>query len=188
MLVSFLCTNVSTQYSLLASPLPLSFIDKHIVYLCHLPDECSCALSSTFLFSVPFVWVDSLFILKNSPVSYKWDYTATYHLYGISADGISRSYGVIFLFLILSRSFHGVHPIFTNTRGSHFTGESSHEKPWTWLRKGNLKKEAESLLIAAENNVISTNLVKVKIAHVDFVEKKMKCLIHNKQIQQPQKY
>ena len=30
----------------------------------------------------------------------------------------------------------------------------SHEKTWTWLRKGNLKSESESLLIVAENNAI----------------------------------
>ena len=34
------------------------------------------------------------------------------------------------------------------------TSEISHEKTLTWLRKGNLKKETESLLIAAQNNAI----------------------------------
>ena len=28
----------------------------------------------------------------------------------------------------------------------------SHDKNWTWLRKGNFKRETESLLIAAQNN------------------------------------
>ena len=32
----------------------------------------------------------------------------------------------------------------------------SHEKTWTWLRKRNLKRETESLLIAAPNNTIRT--------------------------------
>ena len=32
-----------------------------------------------------------------------------------------------------------------------------HEKTWTWQRKGTLKKETESLLIATQNNVIRTN-------------------------------
>ena len=34
--------------------------------------------------------------------------------------------------------------------------EISHEKTWTWLRKANLKRETESLLIAAQNNVKTT--------------------------------
>ena len=32
------------------------------------------------------------------------------------------------------------------------TSGISHEKTWTWLKKGNLKRETESLLIAAQNN------------------------------------
>ena len=32
-----------------------------------------------------------------------------------------------------------------------------HQKTWTWLRKGNLKRETESLLIAAQDNAIRTN-------------------------------
>ena len=32
----------------------------------------------------------------------------------------------------------------------------SHQKTWTWLRKGNLKRETESLLIAAQENAIRT--------------------------------
>ena len=39
----------------------------------------------------------------------------------------------------------------------------SHEKTWAWLRKGNIKRETESLLIAAQNNAIRTNHIKVKI-------------------------
>ena len=38
------------------------------------------------------------------------------------------------------------------------TSEISQEKIWTWLRKGNLKRETESLLIAAQNNTIKTTL------------------------------
>ena len=33
----------------------------------------------------------------------------------------------------------------------------SHEKAWIWLRKGNLKREIESSLKAAQNNAIRTN-------------------------------
>ena len=39
----------------------------------------------------------------------------------------------------------------------------SHEKTWTWRRKGNLKSETESLLIAAPNNTIRTNHIKTRI-------------------------
>ena len=31
----------------------------------------------------------------------------------------------------------------------------SHDKTWTWLKKGNFKKETESFLMAAQNNAIS---------------------------------
>ena len=41
--------------------------------------------------------------------------------------------------------------------------DTSHEKTWTWLRKGNLKRETESLLIAAQNNTISTKHIKTRI-------------------------
>ena len=37
------------------------------------------------------------------------------------------------------------------------------EKTWMWLRKGNLKRETESLLIAARNNAIRTNHIKARI-------------------------
>ena len=33
----------------------------------------------------------------------------------------------------------------------------SHEKTWTWLRKGYFKRETEYLLIAAQNNAVRTN-------------------------------
>ena len=39
------------------------------------------------------------------------------------------------------------------------TNNNSHDKTWTWLRKGNLKRETESLLMAAQNNAIRTNHV-----------------------------
>ena len=38
----------------------------------------------------------------------------------------------------------------------------THQKTWTWLRKGNLKKETESLRVAAQNNVI-TNHIEARI-------------------------
>ena len=39
----------------------------------------------------------------------------------------------------------------------------SHEKTWTWSRKGNFKRETESLLIAAQNNATRTNHIKARI-------------------------
>ena len=39
----------------------------------------------------------------------------------------------------------------------------SHEKTWTWLWKGNFKREIESLLIAAQNNAVITNHIKARI-------------------------
>ena len=37
------------------------------------------------------------------------------------------------------------------------------EKTWTWLRKRNLKRETEYLLVAAQNNAIRTNHIKERI-------------------------
>ena len=48
----------------------------------------------------------------------------------------------------------------------------SHQKTWTWLRKGNFKKETESLLIAAQNNAKRTNHIKTRI---DKMQQKSKC-------------
>ena len=48
----------------------------------------------------------------------------------------------------------------------------SHDKTWTWLRKGNLKRETESLLIAAQNNTIRTNHIK---ARIDKTQQNSKC-------------
>ena len=39
----------------------------------------------------------------------------------------------------------------------------SHDKTWTWLRKGNFKREAESLLIVAQNNAVRTNHIRARI-------------------------
>ena len=43
------------------------------------------------------------------------------------------------------------------------TNEITHEKKLTWLRKGNLNTETESLLIAAQINAIRMNDGKIKI-------------------------
>ena len=48
-------------------------------------------------------------------------------------------------------------------RFKRLTSDILHEKTWTWLRKWNLKRETESLLIAAQNNAIRTNQIKARI-------------------------
>ena len=48
----------------------------------------------------------------------------------------------------------------------------SHEKTWTWQRKGDFKRETESLLIAAQNNVVRTNHIK---ARIDKTQQYSKC-------------
>ena len=51
----------------------------------------------------------------------------------------------------------------------------SHQKIWTWLRKGNFKRETESLLIAAQDNAIRTNLIK---ARIDKTQQNSKCRLY----------
>ena len=46
------------------------------------------------------------------------------------------------------------------------------KKTWTWLRKGNHKKETESLLIAAQINAIRTHHIK---ARIDNTQQNSKC-------------
>ena len=48
----------------------------------------------------------------------------------------------------------------------------SHRKTWAWLRKGNFKRETESLLIAAQDNAIRTNHIK---ARIDKTQQNSKC-------------
>ena len=48
----------------------------------------------------------------------------------------------------------------------------SHDKTWTWLRKGNFKRETESLLRAALNNAVRTNHIK---ARIDKTQQNSKC-------------
>ena len=46
------------------------------------------------------------------------------------------------------------------------------QKTWTWLRKGDLNRETESLLIAAQDNTIRTNHIKTRI---DKTQQNSKC-------------
>ena len=48
----------------------------------------------------------------------------------------------------------------------------SHDKTWTWLRKGNFKRETESLPIAAQGNAVRTNHNK---ARIDKTQQNSKC-------------
>ena len=48
----------------------------------------------------------------------------------------------------------------------------SHDKTGTWLRKGNIKRETESLLIAAQDIAIRTNHIK---ARIDKTQQNSKC-------------
>ena len=48
----------------------------------------------------------------------------------------------------------------------------SHNKTRTWLRKGNLKRETESPLMAVKNNAIRTNHIK---ARIDKTQQNSKC-------------
>ena len=43
------------------------------------------------------------------------------------------------------------------------SSDKPHEKTWIWLKKGNLKRETESLLTATQNKAITTNSVKARI-------------------------
>ena len=48
----------------------------------------------------------------------------------------------------------------------------SHDKTWIWLRKGNFKRETESLLMAAQNSAIRTNHINERI---DKTQQNSKC-------------
>ena len=48
----------------------------------------------------------------------------------------------------------------------------THDKTWTWLKKGNFKRETEFLLIAAEDNAVRTNNIK---ARIDKTQQNNKC-------------
>ena len=57
-------------------------------------------------------------------------------------------------------------------RFKHLINNISHQKTWTWLRKGNYKRETESHLIAAQDNAIKTNHIK---ARIDKTQQNSKC-------------
>ena len=50
----------------------------------------------------------------------------------------------------------------------------SHDKTWTWLRKGNIKRETLSLHRQAQNNAVRTNHIK---ARIDKTQQNSKCIL-----------
>ena len=55
------------------------------------------------------------------------------------------------------------------------TKESKSEESWTWLRKGTLKRETESLIMAAQEQALNTNSVKRNIYKMDVSDKCRLC-------------
>ena len=62
-------------------------------------------------------------------------------------------------------------------RFKRLTNDILPEKKWTWLRKGNFKRETESLLISAKNNAIRTNHIK---ARIDKTQQNCRCRLCGK--------
>ena len=58
----------------------------------------------------------------------------------------------------------------------------SHDKTRAWLRKGNFKRQTESLLIATQSDAIRTN--HIKTANVGYVVTNRNDQSHNKRMQQ----
>ena len=48
-------------------------------------------------------------------------------------------------------------------RFKRLTSDISHEKTGVWLRKGNLNRETEFILIVSQNNTVRTNHIKARI-------------------------
>ena len=57
-------------------------------------------------------------------------------------------------------------------RFKQLINNNSHEKTWSWLRKGNFKRYTKYLLIAAQNNAIRSNQIK---ARIDKMQQNSKC-------------
>ena len=57
------------------------------------------------------------------------------------------------------------------------TEEVAGEEKWLWLRDGSIKRETESLIIAAQEQAIRTNAIKVKI---DKTQAETKCRLCSK--------
>ena len=62
------------------------------------------------------------------------------------------------------KQFHG--------RFKRLINNISHDKTWTWLRKGSFKRKTESPLMSAQNSAIRTNHIK---ARIDKTQQNSKC-------------
>ena len=62
-----------------------------------------------------------------------------------------------------------------NGRFNRQINNISLKKIWTWLRKGNFKRETESLLIAAQNDAVRTNHIKARIDKTQQISKCRLC-------------
>ena len=62
-----------------------------------------------------------------------------------------------------------------NGRFKRLINDISHEKTWTWPRKGYVKRKTESLLIAAQNNAIRTNHIKARTDMTQEISKRRPC-------------
>ena len=62
-----------------------------------------------------------------------------------------------------------------NGRFKRLINNISHQKTWTWLRKGNLKRESESLLTTAQDNAMRTNHIKARIDKTQQNSKRRLC-------------
>ena len=63
-----------------------------------------------------------------------------------------------------------------NGRFKRLINNISHQKTWTWLKKkGNLQRETESLLIAAQDNAIRTNHIKARMDKTQQISKCRLC-------------
>ena len=59
-----------------------------------------------------------------------------------------------------------------SNNNNDYYNNNNNQKTWTWLRKGNFKRETESLLIAAQDNAIRNNHIK---ARIDKTQQNSKC-------------
>ena len=61
-------------------------------------------------------------------------------------------------------------------RFKRLINDITHEKTWTWIKKGNFKRETESLLIAAQKNAMRSNQIK---ARIDKTQQNSKCRLNS---------
>ena len=60
-------------------------------------------------------------------------------------------------------------------RFKRFINNISHDKTWTWLKKGNFKRVTETLIIAAQDGALRTNHIKARIDKTQRNSKRRLC-------------